>query len=63
MCQMSIVVERDGAEEKIMENASRLEVTDEGVVVSALFEEPKLVPGARVSRIDFLDGLVTLTAE
>jgi len=60
MCQMSIVVETEGGRETVLENASTLEVTGEGVVVSALFEEPRVIAGARVKRIDFLDGVVTL---
>ena len=60
MCQMNVVLEQDGGQEKIMENVTRLEVTGEGVVVSTLFEEPKLVKSARVKNIDFLGGTVTL---
>lgn len=60
MCQMNVVLEQDGEQEKIMENATRLEVTGEGVLVSTLFEEPKLVKSAWVKNIDFLSGTVTL---
>jgi len=60
MCQMNVVLEHDGEQEKIMANATHLEVTGEGVFVSTLFEEPKLVKSAWVKNIDFLDGTVTL---
>jgi predicted RNA-binding protein len=60
MCQMNVVLELEGKKEKVMDNATRLEVTGEGVLVSALFEEPKLVKSARVKNIDFLSGTVTL---
>lgn len=60
MCQMSIILVEDGKEEVLMENASLLEVTDDGVRVSALFEEPKLIRGAAVRAIDFLHGKVTV---
>lgn len=60
MCQMNVVLDHDGEQEKIMENVTRLEVTGEGVVVSTFFEEPKLVKSVRVRNIDFLDGTVTL---
>ena len=60
MCQMSVMFEHDGEQEQVMESATRLEVTDEGVLVSTFFEEPKLVRGARVKRIDFVGGTVTL---
>ena len=57
---MSVVLQQDGERENIMENATRLEVTAEGVLVSTLFEEPKLVKSAWVKSIDFLGGTVTL---
>jgi len=57
---MNVVLDHDGEQEKIMDNVTHLEVTDEGVVVSTLFEEPKLVKSARVKDIDFQSGLVVL---
>ena len=42
MCQMNVLLEHDGEQEKIMDNVARLEVTGEGILISALFEEPKL---------------------
>jgi len=60
MCQINVLLEHDGEQEKIMENVTRLEVTGEGVLVSAFFEEPKLVKSAWVKSIDFLGGTVTL---
>ena len=63
MCQMNVVLEKNGELEKIMENATHLKVTGEGVLVSTLFEEPKLVKSAWVKDIDFLGGQVTLDTE
>ena len=61
MCQMSVVYEKeDGSQEVVMENASLLEVTDGGIRVSALFEEPRFIAGAAVRSIDFLHGRVTV---
>ncbi len=60
MCQMSIVLEKDGQQEKIMENVNLLEVTAEGIKISTLFEEAKILPNTEILRINFLDGLVTL---
>ena len=62
MCQMTVVLDHDGEQEKIMNNVTLLEVTDEGVLVSTLFEEPKLVKSAWVKNIDFLNGRVTLNS-
>lgn len=60
MCQMNVVLDHDGEQEKIMDNVTNLEVTGEGILVSTLFEEPKLVKSARVKNIDFQSGLVIL---
>ncbi len=63
MCQMSIVLERDGQQEKIMENVTTLEVTSEGIILSTLFEEPRVLPSTRIKKIDFMGGCTTLVAE
>jgi len=61
MCQMKIILKQGDREEVVLENASILEVTDKGVMVSAMFEQPKMIPGSEVSSIDFLNGRVTVT--
>lgn len=63
MCQMRIVLDRGGKEEVIMTNATLLEKNRAGVVVSALFEDPKQVDGVFVKRIDFTKGTVLLERE
>ncbi len=63
MCQMNVVLKNNDRQENIMENVTNLEVTNEGVLVSAFFEDPKLVKSARVKSIDFLGGTVTLDNE
>jgi len=60
---MNVVLKNNGRQENIMENVTNLEVTNEGVLVSAFFEDPKLVKSARVKSIDFLGGTVTLDNE
>lgn len=60
MCQMSVLLDKGDTPEIIMENVSQLEVTDEGVKVSTLFEDPKVIPEVQVTRIDFLNGKVFL---
>lgn len=62
MCQMSVILEHNGRQEAVAENASLLEVAEDGVRVSTLFEEPRLLKGARIKKIDFLGGAVTLVA-
>ncbi|MDD5757835.1 MAG: CooT family nickel-binding protein [Desulfobulbaceae bacterium] len=60
MCQTSVVLEKDGKQEKIMEAVARLEVTKEGISINALFEKPMVILGGQIKEIDFLDGVVTL---
>ena len=60
MCQMSIILEQDGAEETVLKNAAKLIVREEGIEVSALFDEPKIIKNAVLREIDFLDGKVKL---
>jgi len=60
MCQMRIILKQGGSEEVVLENAALLKVTDDGILVNALFEQPKLIRGAAVSGIDFLENKVTL---
>lgn len=61
MCQMKIILKQGESEAVVLENASLLEVTDKGVMVSAMFEHPVLIQGAAVRSIDFLNGRVTVT--
>ena len=60
MCQMNVVLVHDGRQDTVMENASVLEVTPEGISVATMFEEPKVLKNAKIKKIDFLGGTVTL---
>ena len=63
MCQINVVVEREGNREPVMESVTGLEITDDGVVLSTYFEEPLLVPDVRIKSIDFLGGSVLLVPD
>jgi predicted RNA-binding protein len=63
MCQISVFVEGEGGQEKVMDNVTSLEVTPEGLVLSAFFEEPKTMPDVVIARIDFLGGRVILARD
>ena len=63
MCQTSVVLERDGKQEQIMENVTSLEVLADGVRICTLFEEPRQLVAVRLEKIDFLSGIVTLVSE
>lgn len=63
MCQMRVVLEQNGQQEKIMDGVTLLEATSDGVRVSTFFEEPRLVAAARVQKIDFLAGIATLVPD
>ena len=60
MCQMKIMQEKEGQQELVMEDVSQLEVVEEGIMISTLFEEPKLIPGVVIKTIDFLSGKTML---
>jgi len=57
------MLERGEQLETVMENVTLLEVTPDGIKISTLFEEPKILPKTSLKKIDFLDGVVTLVAE
>ena len=59
MCQTSVVLEQETGQEKIMENVTLLEVKEDGVTISTMFDQPKTYH-ATIKKIDFLDGIVTL---
>ncbi len=60
MCQMNVVLDKNGRPEKVMDEVTKLEVTPEGVVLSSFFDSDKLIPGANVKEIDFIKTTVTL---
>jgi predicted RNA-binding protein len=60
MCQMRVVLEKDGSQEVIMESVILLEAKDGGIEVSTLFDPPQLVALAMVKKMDFSSGTVTL---
>ncbi len=60
MCQMKVMLDKEGQQELVMEDVSHLEVIEGGIKISTLFEEPKLIPDVTVKTIDFLSGTATL---
>ena len=60
MCQTSVFVVKDGTEELLLENATRLEMTENGLRITTLFEGPQEFEGARIGSIDFSGGKVVL---
>ncbi len=63
MCQMRIILERNGKEETVLENAAALEVTSQGMVISTLFESPRTLEHVKLKKIDILGGRVVLIPE
>jgi predicted RNA-binding protein len=57
---MKIMLDKEGQQELVMEDVAQLEVVEEGIMISTLFEEPKLIPGVVIKTIDFLSGKATL---
>ncbi len=60
MCQMKVMLDKEGQQELVMEDVTKLEVTEDGVRVSTFFEEPKTVSGVVLKAIDFMSGTLTL---
>jgi len=63
MCQLNVVMEREGERETLMEGVTGLEVTDQGIILRTYFEAPLTVGNAFIKRIDFLGGSVVLSPE
>ncbi len=63
MCQMKVMLDRKGQQELVMEDVTKLEVTEDGVRVSTFFEEPKTVSGVAVNTIDFTSGILILQSK
>ena len=61
MCQTSVLMEKDGSDEVVLENVTTLEVVDKGLKISTLFEGSQELVGAVINRIDFAGGKVYLT--
>jgi predicted RNA-binding protein len=57
---MRVRMEHDNSFEQIMEDVTALEVTSGGILLSSLLEEPRLIEGAVVKKIDFMATVVTL---
>ncbi|MCI5207626.1 MAG: CooT family nickel-binding protein [Candidatus Electrothrix sp. ATG2] len=62
MCQLNVVMEREGKQETLMEAVTGLEVTEQGIVLRTYFEEPLTVDNASIKSIDFLGGSVVLAS-
>lgn len=60
MCQISVVIERDGVEELVMEDVTNLVVDSDSLQISNLFEGPKSVEQVVIRSIDFMAGRVLL---
>lgn len=60
MCQTSVLMEKNGAQELLLENVTMLEVLENGLKIATLFEGAQEFPGVAISRIDFSGGKVFL---
>ena len=60
MCQMSVVIERDGGEELVMEEVTNLEVSSDSLRITSLFEGPRSLDHVVIRSIDFMAGKVRL---
>lgn len=60
MCQTSVLMEKDGQEELLLENVTSLEVTGNNISISTLFEGATEYQNVAIRRIDFTGGKVFL---
>jgi len=60
MCQTSVFMEKNGADELLLENVTTLEVLENGLQITTLFEGGQEFLGAAIRRIDFTGGKVFL---
>lgn len=60
MCEIRVVMEQNGKEETLMQNVTKIDVIDNGVSITSLFEGSRDVPDTVVKNIDFLAGTVYL---
>lgn len=60
MCQMCVLVEKDNKTEKILEEVIKVEIMNNGIMVSSYFEDPKFIDNVRIKEIDCLGSTVTL---
>jgi predicted RNA-binding protein len=60
MCQTSVLMEKSGEEELLLENVTTLEVLENGVKITTLFEGTKELFDVAIRRIDFAGGKVFL---
>ncbi|SDP55802.1 CooT family nickel-binding protein [Desulforhopalus singaporensis] len=60
MCQTSVMLTKGGDEELLLENVTALEVLEDGLKITSLFDGTRTINGVAISRIDFNDGKVFL---
>lgn len=62
MCEATVYVERNGQREKVLKDVIKVEITNQGVVLTSLVQPPQTIQGA-IREVDLLKHSVTLTAE
>ena len=63
MCQLNVVMEREGKLETLMEGVTGLEVTEQEIILRTYFEEPMTIGNASIKSIDFIGGSVVLSSD
>ena len=60
MCQTNVLMVKNNEEELLLENVTKLEVLDDGLRITSLFEGTKDLMGIAIHSIDFAGGKVYL---
>jgi predicted RNA-binding protein len=62
MCEATVYVERNGQRERVLKGVIKVEITDQGIVLTSLVQPPQMIQGA-IRQVDLLKHSVTLIAE
>lgn len=59
MCQSTVYLRKDGKDQELLRDATRVEPCPDGVRIQGLFDAPRVVP-ARIAVIDLLKNSIIL---
>ncbi len=62
MCEATVYVERNGQRERVLKGVIKVEITNQGIVLTSLLEPPRIMQGA-IREVDLFKHRVMLTAQ
>ena len=61
MCQMSVLMNEKDTKQNIIEDVTKIEVTETGIMIYTYFDEPRLVEDLQIKEINCLKSTVILS--